>query len=77
MLLQGKKYGESWGGKVVGEEIIGCFDRCHQGPTALGDGKFASLPRQWNYSPMTVHGSWGILHLILVIIKSSKKGPLY
>jgi len=36
------------GGKIVGEEMIGCFDGCHQGPTTLGYGKFASLPGRWN-----------------------------
>ncbi len=45
--------------------MIGCFDG-----SALGDGKFASLPGRWNYSPMTVHGNRRTLHYILVIIKS-------
>ncbi len=54
---RGRNRVNPWGGTIVGEEMIGCFDGCHQGPTALGDGKFASLPGKWNYSPMTVHGS--------------------
>ena len=29
----------------------------HLGGTLSCDGKFASLPGRWNYSPMTVHGS--------------------